>query len=548
MKKEEVKLKDRDIYIFGHLNPDTDSICTTLAYARLKEKLGYTKIHACRLGELNKETTYVLNKLGIEPPMLIDCIKPQISDLDYYDTDTIKENEDIRTAREKMIVGGSKKRLLPVVGENGELIGVVSNSNMMKSIERFYKLEEMHSDICMNNLIKNLEATDVIGKYDEFISGGKVYVDTIAINKKVNDNDIVIATNEEITKMIIEKNNKFILIIPHANNKFLSTNDFKNVFVIRTKMKFSYVLYMIAQSASMHSIMSTDNIEFFETDEYIEDIKPIVVESKLTHFPIIDKNNKVHGVLSRRHLLKFQKKNVILIDHNEVAQSVKGLKESNILEIIDHHKIDTVSTEFPPLLRMEPVGCTSTIVYKLYKENRIEIDKISAMLMLSAILSDTLILHSPTCTPKDMEVANKLAKIANVDINKYGQDMISASFDVTDSEWETLIRSDIKRFKIKEYDVQISNVNIANYEDLLYKKEFLKEKMENIIKNDGADTLILMLTDIINQGSWIICVGKDKKLFNLAFGIEDDNIFLPGVLSRKKQVLPKVMATIEKIN
>ncbi|MCQ2978566.1 MAG: putative manganese-dependent inorganic diphosphatase [Clostridia bacterium] len=551
-KKTEWDPKERDLFIFGHRNPDTDSICTTLAYARLKEKLGYKYVHACRLGDLNKETTYVMNRFNIEPPSLIESIKPQVRDIKFYDTGTLSSREDIKTAKIKMKEGGKRRRIIPVVSDKGKLIGVVSNSNIMNCIENFYESESLNNEIFISNLINNLNPYEVSCEEEIEKVVGKIYVDSSAMKKVINKHDIIISTNEVLTRAILEEYEDIIVIVPNIG-KVDFVDKYKNkkgVMIIKTEMGLLNCLYMIAQSISVYSIMSNEEIEYFDTDDYLEDVLPQVAESKFTHFPIVDDDNMVRGVLSRRHLLNYQKKNVCLIDHNESGQSVYGIKEANILEIIDHHKIDGVSTNYPPFFRIEPVGCSATIVYKLYRENNIAIDDYEAVLMLSSILSDTLCLKSPTCTAMDVKAATDLSKICNLKIDEYGKELLSSSLDIKDEEWYDVIRSDVKRFNVGDYDIEISNINISDYNTLLDKKDFIKEKMIQAMHEDGADTFMLMMTDISLQGAWIICVGKDEKLFNYAFGITygQDNIFLPDVLSRKKQVLPKVLNAVEAIS
>lgn len=544
--------KEKDLYIFGHKNPDTDSICTTLAYARLKEKLGYKKVHACRLGDLNKETTYVLNRFNIMPPTLIDSIKPQVKDIKFYDSGTVNSREDIKTARIKMKEGNQRRRIIPVVSDKGKLIGVVSNSNIMNTIEKFYEQESIGNEIYISNLIKNLNPYSVYSNIDLEKVMGKIYVDSSAINAKLNKHDIIISTNENLTKAILEEYDNLVVIIPNIGNvNFVDKyKDKEGMVIIKTEMGLLNCLYMIAQSISVYSIMSNEEIEYFDTDDYIADVLPQVADSKYTHFPIVDEENIVIGVLSRRHLINYQRKNVVLIDHNEASQTVTGIKEASILEIIDHHKFDGLSTNYPPFFRVEPVGCTATIVYKLFKENNVEVECYEGILLLSSILSDTLNLKSPTCTKEDVKAATELSKITELKIDEYGKELLSSSLDIADNEWKDVIKSDIKQFKSGSYSIEISNLNISDYRNLLDKKEFIKGIMNEIKDEHRVTTFILMLTDITLQGAWIICVGDNDKLFNLAFGVPygQDNIFMPDVLSRKKQVLPKVLNALEMLN
>ncbi len=548
MKKEIKDIKEKDIYIFGHMNPDTDSICSTLAYANLKEKLGYKNIHPCRLGNLNKESTFVLDFLNVEAPELFESVKPTISDLSYYDTEVLYATQDIKDAREKLKIGGT--RMIPIINESRELKGIVSNTDIMKWFDEFHKSEKIQSEIIVSNLIRNLTPTEVKGSYEWDKIKGNIYIDSTAIGKEINKNDIVISTNCNLTRSILEEYKEFVLIVPESSD-LCDVYEYctKETMLIKSPHSLLNTIHIIAQSVSVSSIMTKDDIDYFATDEYIDDIKKTVIESPVSQFPIVGKDNKVEGVLSRRHLLSYERKNVILIDHNEATQSIKGIKEAEVLEIVDHHRIDGVATNVPPMIRIEPVGCTSTVVYKLYCENGIEIDKTSASLMLSAILSDTLILKSPTCTPEDVRVAKELSKISGLNIDEYGKEMLGSSLNVADDEWGSYIRSDIKRFNIGSYDMLISNVNIANYKNMMGLKDKIKDEMSKICKQDKCETFILMLTDIIEGGSWMICIGRDNKLFHEAFGIkyEDDNIFIPGLLSRKKQVLPKVIAAIEKL-
>lgn len=536
---------DKPIFVFGHLNPDTDSICSSIAYAHLKQELGFSNVKAVRLGQLNRETSFALNFFGEGPPPILTDVEPQVCDLNFYHPYIVHREDSIKTVWDLM--RKIEKHMIPVVDEEDRLNGIVSLTDIATSYMEFSdEMAISNHKTRFSNLIKVLDGEVLEGIYPYEYVEGNIYTDsTLTKGQKLSNGDILIIGGVKNIQEKVEKAGAGCIIVTgyKESSELYEIGEALSCAVIRVPHSFFKTIKLINQSIPVSSIMKKQNLVYFQMDDYVEEIKDIMQSSAHRSFPVVDSDGKVKGILSRRHLIDINRKHVILMDHNEKGQSIKGLEKATILEIIDHHRVADIHTMSPLFFRAEPVGCTATIVSKMYRENNIEPTPGIAGLMLSAIISDTLLFKSPTCTEEDKRQAEYLAKIAGVDIQKYGMALIIAGTSLKGKTAEEIYYTDMKKFVFGKYNVVISQINTADFRGLYNLVQDLKDMMYKICETEKYDLVILMVTDIILGGTELISIGSGKELVNNAFGLnsKEDSIFLSGVLSRKKQVVPKLM-------
>lgn len=536
---------NKTIYVFGHRNPDTDSVCSAIAYAHLKSALGQDNVKAVRLGKINKETAFALRYFNVKEPMLIENIKPQVSDMNYYAVPPIYVVDSVKKAWDVMTEHG--RQMIPVLYPDHKLAGVVSISDIAKT----------YIGLTDGSVLKNkrtpfvnipavLKGKVVYGDYPHPYVQGDVYTTaSIGPKDRLKEEDIIITGNNEALIKLALKTGAGCIIITDKDMEDMRVDIPKKVAcsVVCTPFSFFKAIKMISQSISVKNLIGNQDIVYFETDDTIDEVKEIMLNTTHRHFPVLDEEGQVRGVISKRHILDIQKKQVILVDHNEQTQSASGIEQAEILEIIDHHRIANIDTGIPVYLRAEPVGCTSTIIGKIYEENNIMPPREIAGIMLSAILSDTLIFKSPTCTEQDIKIAKRLARIAEVDIEQYGMDLIAAGTSLENISAKELLFIDRKQFTIGKYNASVSQVNTGDFRSIFNKKEEILENMNHLIEQENMDIAVLMVTDLILGGTELLAVGKERWLVEHAFDMNknDDSIFLTDVYSRKKQIIPKLM-------
>lgn len=533
----------RPTYIFGHLNPDTDSICSAIAYCELKKELEEENVAVFRLGKISKETQFVLEHFDVPVPPLLKDVKPQLSDLQYYEPVTVSKECSLSATWEIMKLSPGNTRIVAIIDEDGRLTGVAT----MQDITRVFmeKTEEILSKY-EKSYINIMEVTSgelVHGSFPAEFMTGSFYLDVQSDmpNMAISKADVVIITDRENIKKFAPLCGCLIVSCAVAD----SAADYSDLpcCVISTPKNSFQIISGLEKAISIGSIMKTKNIESFSLDNYIEDVIEATKSSVHRNFPVLDQEERLIGVISRRHLIDYERKKVILIDHNEEHQSVDGIEHADIVEIIDHHRVANIQTQTPLFIRSEPVGASATIIFKMYMENFLRPKKNIAGIMLSAILSDTLMFNSPTCTKEDIEAAHKLAKIAGLDLDEYGELMFreSASFD--EYTEEEILGIDRKEFSFGKYKAYISQVNTIDFKSMAQRQDKLFEAMRVFKEQKGSDFVILMITDIINTGSEIMVVTDEPETMARAFDIPrgTNSIFLPGVVSRKKQVVPLLM-------
>ena len=544
------------VYITGHKNPDSDSICAALAYAEYKNANGDINAIPVRLGKINRETEFILEYFKVPAPILLETVRLSVEDLDFDKIAPISPDISLRMALELM----KKNNLnsLPVIDENEELKGIVTISDIIGSYIDVWDNGILgKSGTSIDNIIDTLSAKVVINPNEIKPPMGKLLV--LAMEPKsavgyIEENDIAIcgdrkdiqelAMNSKISLMIVTGNIE-------VNEEILKLGEKNGITIISTPHDTFTTARLITQSVPISYVMSRDNLVVFTLDDLVDNVKEKMSQTRYRSYPVIDdgNNNKVVGLISRYHLISSMKKKVILVDHNERSQSVDGLEECEILEIIDHHRVADVFTGSPIYFRNEPVGSTSTIIASIMFENGRRPSKKMAGVLAAAIISDTLLFRSPTSTNVDRMMLERLIKIADLDAEKFAMEMFKAGTSLVGKTPQELLSQDFKAFTIDKDKVGIAQVYTMDPDSLKDMKIDLISLMEERAEKQGYSIFILMLTDIFNEASEMVVVGHNKELAAKAFGktLVNNSFYAPGVLSRKKQVVPPITNTLTNI-
>lgn len=533
-----------EILVFGHRNPDTDSICSSIAMANLRRKQGKNAI-ACRLGELNRETSFVLEKAQIESPKILKTVSAQLTDLNFVEKNTIFIEDSIQEAMELMTKENFSS--LPVVDRDKKfktMLHISDIANTYLAID-YSDLFSRYSTT-FENLIEVLNGKVISGNYPS----GEISTNLKDVSEldTIEKGDIVITTSltDGIDKAI--QAGAKVVIVCCKKDDFISPRVTSECAIMLVKHSFFKAISLISQSISAGGILKEKNLISFNKEDFIQDVRNIMKDASQNNFPILEKNGEVYGTIRSKHLIDFNRKKVILVDHNEFSQSVDGIQDANILEVVDHHKFANFQTNEATKIRTEAVGCSSTIVYFLYKEENIVPDEKMALLMLSAILSDTLLFKSPTCTSRDVETAKELAKLAGVeDINKYGMEMLMAGTSFAKATMKEIVNQDKKVFAINDSEIAVAQVNTVSIDELAKREKEIEKEIEHEIGKYGYSLFLFVITDIINSNSLVFVYGKETELIESAFNknIVDNQILLENVVSRKKQIIPYIMASAQ---
>lgn len=539
------------IYVTGHKNPDSDSICSAIAYAELKRKLGYNA-EPKRLGELNRETEFILNYFNVPVPEYLTTVKPQVEDLSMDKVVPVSKDISIKTAWSLMKKNNIKS--LPVVDDHEKLIGVVTLSDITNNY-----MDTLESNVLaasktpLMNIVETLNAIVLTGNHEIFNTSGKVVVAAMAPEQMkpfVDKGDIVIVGNRSDNQKVAIENGANLIIVTggcEVEESVVKLAEKNKCIVMVTPNDTFTTSRLINQSIPVKYVMTKENIVSFNLDDFVDEVKDKMLQSRFRSYPVVDDNNKIVGTISRYHLISQKKKKVILMDHNEKSQSVHGIDEAELLEIIDHHRIADIQTGKPIYFRNETVGSTSTIVANIYFENGIRPSKQIAGILCAAILSDTLKFKSPTCTYVDKMTAEKLAEIAGIEIDKFADEMFKAGTSLSGKTPEEIFYQDFKEFTLGNYKIGVGQVNTMDTDALNDIKKPLIEFMDKLCKSKNYNLVVLLLTDIIKEGSEALFVGEDKEILAKAFNVTlgENSVYLPGVVSRKKQVIPPLSAAIE---
>lgn len=539
------------IYVTGHKNPDSDSICAAYAYAEFKNKIGDVETVACRLGNPNQETQYILDYFNAEAPRLLKTVKLKVEDLQFDNISPVSPEISLKTAWS--IMRDKNIKTLPVADENDHLLGVLAVSNLTSCYMDIWDNRILDkSNTTLDNIIDTLSAK--VSYVNEKVTHfpGKIVVTAMqpdTMSGHIDEGDIAIVGDREEAQAALIKLNISLMIVTGGyapSEKIVSLAKEHGVTIIVTQHDSFTASRLIVQSIPVGYVMVKENIVSFTTDDLVDDIKGIMTETRFRSYPVLDQNGRVVGTVSRYHLISNHKKKVIQVDHNERGQSVDGLEDAEVLEIIDHHRVADIQTNNPIYFRNEPVGSTSTIVAKCFFESGIRPSRKAAGLLCGAIISDTLLFRSPTCTPQDQYICKKLAEIADINIEEFAKEMFKAGTSLKGKTVEQIFNSDFKPFTIEDTKVGIAQVNTMDIEGFMPLKEEMLNYMDQKAKEAGLDMVMLLLTDILNEGSEILVTGNKPEIVEKAFNVtlKDKGAFLPGVLSRKKQVVPPITNAI----
>lgn len=548
------QMKDT-VYITGHKNPDSDSICSAIAYSEYKNLVGDIKAVPVRLGNINRETKFILEYFDIKEPVLLETLKLSVKDLKFDEIAPITPDISLRMGLELMKKNALNS--LPIIDEREELLGIVTISDIIQSyIDVWDNSIIGKSKTSIENIIDTLSATPMcVAKSDNNFTG-EILVLAMkpgTMEEKIEKNDIVICGDRKDSQILALNSGISLLIVTgngDVEDEVLKKAKEKDISVIKTPHDTFTTSRLITQSVPIDYVATKNKLSFFDLDDIVDDVKKQMSQTRYRSYPVINEKQKVVGLISRYHLISSIKKKVILVDHNERSQSVDGLEESEILEIIDHHRVADVFTGKPIYFRNEPVGSTATIIASIYFENGRRPSKRIAGLLAAAIISDTLLFRSPTSTKTDKIILKRLEKIADLDSGKFANKMFKEGTSLSGKSPEELLNEDFKVFNIDESKIGISQVYTMDRESLVEVKEELLLLMNENIKDKGYSTFILMLTDIFKEASEIIVVGKNKELIAEAFEKEiiNNSFYVEGVLSRKKQVIPPITVSLSNIN
>ena len=529
------------IYVTGHRNPDTDSIVSAMAYAALRNALGDREFVPARLGHISDETRLVLDRFGFEPPVRIQTMRTQVRDLDYDTPPALSGAVTVSRAWAALQTNKAKSiPAIPVTNENGELYGMLSPSEIASYDMR--TLSDSRVDrIPVFNLLSVLDGKilNESGYLTDTISG-EVSIALPQNNEnllfKGPDAIVIVGEQPEMARRAIELGVCCLIVCQAELPEDLRTAP-TDTCIIATPYDAFKAARMVFHAIPVQRVCRTEELQAFHLTDFVDDVREIVLKSRHRSYPILDENEHVVGTLSRYHLLRPRRKRVVLVDHNELAQAVPGLEQAEILEIIDHHRLADIQTTQPIRVRNEPVGSTTTIITNMYQEHGVMPSPNMAGLMAAAILSDTVMFKSPTCTKRDIAMAERLARIAKVSLSDLGRELFSGSNDSRSAE--ELLRSDFKEFHISEQVLGVGQVTCIDSQKLMERKDELLDAMRAAQKANSYDMVILMLTDVLQEGSQLLYIGSDDTIRN-AFAVEpkDNMVFLPGVMSRKKQVIP----------
>ena len=532
------------IYVTGHRNPDTDSIVSAMAYAALRNALGDREFVPARLGHISDETRLVLDRFGFEPPVRIQTMRTQVCDLDY-DTPPALSGAVTVSRAWAALQADHNIPSIPVTDENGALFGMLS-PNEIASYDMRTLTDARVDDIPVFNLLSVLDGKilNESGYLADTISG-EVCIAVPQNNEnllfKGPDAVVIVGEQPDMARRALEEKVSCLIVCQAEFPEELRKLD-TSTCVISTPFDAFKAARMVYHAIEIARVCRTTDLEAFHLTDFLDDVKEVVLKSRHRSYPILDENDKVVGTLSRYHLIKPRRKRVVLVDHNEAAQSVPGLEQAEIIEIVDHHRLADIQTGAPIYFRNEPVGSTATIISKMYQERGLMPPAKLAGLIAAAIVADTVMFKSPTSTAVDRRMADRMARIANVSLDELGKLIFSASIS-DDKPADTLLFTDFKDFHIAGHDFGVSQITCVDSARMMQRKDEFLAVMQKAKQARGYTLMILMLTDVLLEGTQLLYLG-DEDIITQAFGVQlkDHTCFLPGVVSRKKQVIPMLTA------
>ncbi|MBS5130420.1 MAG: putative manganese-dependent inorganic diphosphatase [Lachnospiraceae bacterium] len=544
--------KSGKVYVVGHKNPDTDSICSAIAYANLKRILTGEEYIAKRAGEISEETSYVLKKFQVEAPPLLTNVNLQVKDMDIHRVQGVPGNLSIKEVWKMMKEANMKS--MPITRDE-HLEGMITIGDIATSYMDVYDSRILaNARTQYRNINHTLDGEMITGNEHGYFVKGKVVIAAASpdlMEDFIEKDDLVIVGNRYETQLCAIEMDASCLVVTQGSKVSKTIRKMaeeREIVIISTPHDTFTAARLINQSIPVKYFMTKDNIVGFRTNEMLDEVKEVMTKKKYRDFPVTDKKGRFVGFISRRRLMTARKKRVILVDHNEKTQAVDGIEEADILEIIDHHRLGNLETIGPVFFRNQPVGCTATIIYQMYQENGVEIDSTTAALLCSAIISDTLMFRSPTCTPLDKMTAELLAQIADINIEEHAMNMFDAGSNLKGKTAEEICFMDFKQFAVNQMTFGVGQINSMNQEELDAIKEKVSGCLETLREKHGLDMIYFMLTNIIEESTELLCCGHGAKAIVIgAFDLSEDEekALLKGVVSRKKQLVPALMSQIQ---
>ncbi|MSD29858.1 putative manganese-dependent inorganic diphosphatase [Faecalibacterium sp. BIOML-A3] len=544
------------VVVIGHRNPDTDSICSAIAYAELKNKTSDLVCEPRRAGKMNQETEFVLKKFGVKPPRMCTDVNPKIRDVDYREMPGIPGSTSLRKAWE--IMRDKQIDTLPVTSPDNELEGVITVKDIATAnMDVFDTGILAKSQTTYRNILETLGGTMVVGREDDVCTTGHIRIGTATpemLENTVEKGDIVILTNRYESQLCaIEKEASLLILCNNAKvgRTIQRIAEETGVAIMTTPVDTYAAGKLISQCAPISYYMTRSDIMKFTLVTPVADVTRVMAKVRHRYFPILDEDGKYCGMVSRRNIINLQKRRIILVDHNEATQAVEGFDQAEILEIIDHHRIGSLETSGPVYFRNQPVGCTATIITQMYDENGMEIPPQIAGLLLAAILSDTLVFRSPTCTPLDEALAKRLAKIAGVDIDEFASEMFEAGEKLDGKTAEEVFLQDFKVFMCGDIRFGVAQGSYMTRKNLLAAENLLRPYLEEARNKQNVEDIYMLLTDVPKEESVVISDGRyASEVLSDGFETqpaEDGSFTLPGVVSRKKQFIPALMTAYQEL-
>ena len=544
------------VVVIGHRNPDTDSICSAIAYAELKNRTSTLVCEPRRAGKMNQETEFVLKKFGVTPPRMCTDVNPKIRDVDYREMPGIPGSTSLRRAWK--IMRDQQIDTLSITSADNELEGIITVKDLATAnMDVFDTAVLAKSCTSYKNILETLNGTMVVGNADAVCTTGHIKIGTATpemLESSVEKGDIVILSNRYESQLCaIEKEASLLIICNGAKvgRTIQRIADETGVAIMTTPVDTYAAGKLISQCAPISYYMTRDDILKFTLVTPVADVLRVMAKVRHRYFPILDEEGKYCGMVSRRNVIALRKRRIILVDHNEATQAVEGFDQAEILEIIDHHRIGSLETSGPVYFRNQPVGCTATIITQMYDENGVDIPPQIAGLLLAAILSDTLAFRSPTCTPVDENTAKRLAKIAGVDIEEFSTEMFEAGEKLDGKTPEEVFLQDFKVFMCGDIRFGVAQGSYMTRKNLQAAQALLQPYLEEARNKQNVEDLYMLLTDVPKEESVVICTGRYAAEV-LSNGFEsrpaaDGSWTLPGVVSRKKQFIPAMMSAYQEL-
>lgn len=545
----------RTVNVIGHKNPDTDSICSAIAYAHLKNITTDREYEPRRAGEINQETAFVLNKFDMKPPRICLDVHAKVRDIDIRYIDGVDGQMTLRRAWETM--RDQDITTLPITNSDNKLEGLITLKRLaMANMDSLDPHAVANAKTSVSNIVETLNGTLVTGSTDMRIDHGKIVIaagSPEAMENMVDPGDIVLVANRyeaQLCAIELEAACLVVCMTPNIAKTIIKIAKEHNCTVISTPYDTYAASCLINQSIPICHPMARSMI-MFQLSTPVEEARKIMGQVRHNYFPVVDKVGIYQGVISRRNLLNLQRKQLILVDHNEKTQCVDGFEDAEILEIIDHHRIGNLETNGPVFFRNQPVGCTATIVFQMYQEYNVEIEPNIAGILCSAILSDTLIFRSPTCTPQDEYAARQLASIAGVEVEALATEMFEAGENLEGKTAEQLLLQDYKIFVSGKTRFGVGQGSYVSEKNREAAKNMLSGYLESVLEHEDVDMVFYLVTNILDQSSEVLFAGKDApELLSRSFNRDVDTskpLELPGLVSRKKQFIPAIINTLQNL-